>query len=148
MNNPADRLARLFASALAVDAMAPGDFRRETDLSPVERARGEAWRCWRDRPRPADRKPCRRLPSTGSESWSDYFSWLFRAGPHTVCVATWHRRVTRNVALLADHLSLVPLQRRPAPARVLVMAIRSRDCSSNVSPQSKHSNVFILPPRR
>jgi hypothetical protein len=42
VNNPADRLARLFASALAVDAMAPGDFRRETDLSPVERARGEA----------------------------------------------------------------------------------------------------------
>jgi len=58
VNNPADKLARLFASALAVDAMAPGDFRRETDLSPVERARGEAWRRWRDRPRPADRKPC------------------------------------------------------------------------------------------
>jgi hypothetical protein len=35
VNNPADRLARLFASTLAVDAMAPGDFRRETDLSPV-----------------------------------------------------------------------------------------------------------------
>ena len=45
-----DLLKRLLNSALATDAMMEGmtghGFRREADLTPEERERGEAWRRW------------------------------------------------------------------------------------------------------
>jgi hypothetical protein len=48
-----DKLARLLNSALACDAVMALGLRREADLMPDERKRGERWR--RDQPRPADR---------------------------------------------------------------------------------------------
>ena len=43
-------LRRLAHSALATDAMLPLNFRTDADLTPEERAQGEAWRRF---PRPA-----------------------------------------------------------------------------------------------
>jgi len=50
-------LRRLAHSALATDAMMPLNLRNDADLTPEERAQGEAWRRFRDqpRPRPAER---------------------------------------------------------------------------------------------
>ena len=45
-------LRRLAHSALATDAMLPLNFRTDADLTPEERAQGEAWRRFRDQPRP------------------------------------------------------------------------------------------------
>jgi hypothetical protein len=53
--SPTDKrpsLAALIHSALAVEAMAPADFRNIADLTPEERERGEAWRRFRDQPGP------------------------------------------------------------------------------------------------
>lgn len=38
-------------SALLVDSINVGDWKREADLTPEERERGEAWRRFRDQPR-------------------------------------------------------------------------------------------------
>jgi len=46
---------RLLDSALLVEAVTPiypEDLRQPGDRTPAERARGEAWRRFRDRPRP------------------------------------------------------------------------------------------------
>jgi hypothetical protein len=45
-----DKLIRLLRSALFVDSIYPGGWRREADLTPEERARAEEWRRFRDRP--------------------------------------------------------------------------------------------------
>jgi hypothetical protein len=45
-------LRRLAHSALATDAMMPLNLRNDADLTPEERAQGEAWRRFRDQPRP------------------------------------------------------------------------------------------------
>jgi hypothetical protein len=49
-------LASLIHSALFVDSIwRPGDWKRIDELTPEERARGEAWRRWRDGPSPRRR---------------------------------------------------------------------------------------------
>jgi hypothetical protein len=52
MTDPTDKLARLLNSALFVDAVCFPGFRREQDLTPEERERGERWRQWASQRRP------------------------------------------------------------------------------------------------
>jgi hypothetical protein len=46
-------LDKLLHSALAADAMMGCDFRKESDLTPEERAHAARWRAWARQPRPA-----------------------------------------------------------------------------------------------
>jgi len=56
---PDDKLTRLLNSALFVDAVLPG-FKREADLTPEERERGERWRQWGgDQSRRGDKRSLR-----------------------------------------------------------------------------------------
>jgi hypothetical protein len=54
---PDDKVRRLLASALAVESMTLGGFRKEADLTPAERERAKRWHRWARQKRPADRNP-------------------------------------------------------------------------------------------
>ena len=91
MDSRREKLIRLLNSALFVDSIwRPGDWKREADLTPEERERGERWRQWASQ---------RRLVTSTAEgesemNWAEFKRQAEAAGvtddTEVVLLEGWH----------------------------------------------------------